>query len=170
MFCSQCGSENDDAVSFCKTCGVSLQVTSPRMVSFKEAISLAFNNYANFRGRATRAEYWWFVLLCTLVSVLLMGIDSLGTGGFLNVIWGLGTLIPSLSLGFRRLHDTNKPGYWSFIWIGGLLAFIILNTLGAGGVGGILFIASFGALVFWFAQPSDKGPNNYGMGKYTKLD
>ena len=67
MFCSQCGVDNNDSASFCKTCGVSL---ASHRISFSDAISLAFKNYVNFSGRATRAEFWWFFLFTTLLSLV----------------------------------------------------------------------------------------------------
>ena len=72
MKCPQCGNDNPADAQFCGGCGVSLSAStvsgtgiasyeSP-MVSFPEAIKLGFKNYANFGGRATRAEYWWLLL------------------------------------------------------------------------------------------------------------
>ncbi|MGN1172458.1 MAG: DUF805 domain-containing protein [Muribaculaceae bacterium] len=73
-----------------------------RQVSFGEAISRAFNNYANFNGRASRSEYWWFALFNFI----------LGCIPFVNILAGLALLIPSLALGARRLHDTGRSGWW----------------------------------------------------------
>ena len=81
-----------------------------RQVSFGEAISRAFSNYANFNGRASRSEYWWFVLFNFI----------LGCIPVVNLIAGLALLIPSLALGARRLHDTGRSGWWLLL---GLIPF-----------------------------------------------
>lgn len=75
--------------------------------------------YVVFRGRASRSEFWWWVLAAFGINIVL---DILNTAtdeklGFLATIWGLATLIPTLALSVRRLHDTNKPGWWVAISI-----------------------------------------------------
>ena len=81
-----------------------------RQVSFGEAISRAFSNYANFNGRASRSEYWWLVLFNFI----------LGCIPLVNILAGLALLIPSLALGARRLHDTGRSGWWLLL---GLIPF-----------------------------------------------
>jgi len=139
MFCSQCGSENDNSARFCKECG-SLQ--KRLAVSFPEAISLAFNNYVNFKGRATRAEFWWFFLFTTLLSLVTQIIDIFSSIGILNLISSLIVLIPSLSVGVRRLHDINKSGWWLLLWFAIIIGWIVL--------------------LIWHVRPSDKETNQYG--------
>lgn len=108
-------------------------------VTFAVAIQRAFANYCNFKGRASRSEYWWFYLFVVLVSWLLaipmywMIIKTSMTGGFdfeeinvsgwssLTYLWNLAVLLPSLGLLFRRLHDTGRSG-WNCCWL--LLPFI----------------------------------------------
>ena len=69
-------------------------------VGFGEAISICFKKYADFTGRARRSEYWWFMLFCVLLSLVTCGIGSLAV------------LIPSYAVMVRRLHDTNRSGWW----------------------------------------------------------
>lgn len=76
----------------------------PEKVSFGEAIKRFFKNYANFDGRATKAEFWWATLFEVILSVCALFIP------YLNVLVFFGTAIPSLSVGVRRLHDTGKSG------------------------------------------------------------
>jgi len=86
------------------------------------------NKYAQFDGRATRSEYWYFTLFYIIAYILVMIIDGMlmpMTGGIpvLTLIFALGLLIPSLAVGIRRLHDIGKSGWWM------LLAFIPLISL-----------------------------------------
>ena len=79
--------------------------------SFQEAFLRFWKKYTVFKGRASRSEFWWWVLAAFGINIVL---DILNTAtdeklGFLATIWGLVTLIPTLALSVRRLHDTNKP-------------------------------------------------------------
>lgn len=71
-------------------------------------------NYFNFRDRARRREYWWFVLVNAIITVLLGFVqDALGWSneegeGALTIIYGLLVLIPSIAVMVRRLHDTDR--------------------------------------------------------------
>ena len=76
-------------------------------MSFIDAIKSGFRNYANFKGRAGRSEYWWWVLFTVLVEA--------AAGSFGDSLGGLVTialLLPSLAVGVRRMHDTNHRGWW----------------------------------------------------------
>ena len=77
-------------------------------VDFLTAIRLFFANYANFKGRSTRAEYWWAALFLVLVNVVL---DFIGVS-FLSGLWSLAVLLPSLAIWTRRFHDIGKSGWW----------------------------------------------------------
>ena len=89
--------------------------------------------YAVFGGRARRKEYWYFVLFNTLISIALTFIDGV-TGSFsseagtglLGGIYGLAVLIPSIAVGVRRLHDTNRSGWWLLISLIPLIGAIVL--------------------------------------------
>lgn len=119
-------------------------------MSFGQAISSVFKNYANFNGRARRSEFWFFELFTLIISAVVNLIDYLITGGadiytFVDIIYGLfslAILVPSLAVAWRRLHDIGKSGaYWLFI-------FIPL-------VGWIFLLA-------WFVKDSDLGENRFG--------
>ena len=97
--------------------------------------------YAVFDGRARRKEYWMFILINLLVSVMLVAIDNLiGTfspqvgAGLLQGLYSLAILIPTLAVTVRRLHDTGRTGWWILIGlvpvIGGsvLLIFMVLDS------------------------------------------
>ncbi|MGZ5029156.1 MAG: DUF805 domain-containing protein [Methylobacter sp.] len=97
--------------------------------------------YSEFNGRARRKEYWYFFLISTVISIFLAVIDFF-TGtiseeaglGLLSGIYALAVLIPGLSVTVRRLHDTDRSGWWILIGlipvIGGiaLLIFMVLDS------------------------------------------
>jgi uncharacterized membrane protein YhaH (DUF805 family) len=77
--------------------------------------------YVQFSGRARRKEFWMFVLISTIISIILSFIDRLiGTNyssgnGLLQSIYGLAVLLPTIAVGVRRMHDTNRSGAWILI-------------------------------------------------------
>ncbi len=118
-------------------------------MTFQQAIQSGFRNYVNFEGRASRSEYWYFVLFTFLVSMALNIVDLMlfhsSTGSFhinaLGALFSLAVLLPSLGLAFRRLHDTERSAWWLLInltIIGGLVT-LVFNCL-----------------------PGTPGPNKYG--------
>lgn len=74
-------------------------------------------NYALFSGRARRKEYWMFLLINTIICMVLgviqtvIGMES----PYISMIYGLAILLPSLAVGVRRLHDTERSGWWLLI-------------------------------------------------------
>lgn len=89
--------------------------------------------YAVFGGRARRKEYWYFVLFNIIISIVLTGIDgvtgsfSAQTGmGLLSGIYSLAVLIPCIAVSVRRLHDTDRSGWWLFIVLVPLVGAIVL--------------------------------------------
>lgn len=154
MKCSKCDSDNPEDAEYCGTCGASLSFgvsTSKGMVSFGDAIKLGFEGYFNFKGRSTRAEYWFWALFVLLTNLALRVVDSvIGTSsgsledGLLSTLWALGTFIPGIALGARRLHDINKSGWWQLLWLASLLLIPIF------------------VLLWWAAKRGDDGENKYG--------
>ena len=105
--------------------------------------TVLLQKYVNFSGRAMRSEYWWYVLFVVIVAVVLAIIDNLVIGAsLLGSIWSLATLLPSLGVSVRRLHDLDKSGWWL------LLGFIPL-------IGALV-------LLYWFCQPGTPGDNRFG--------
>ena len=84
-------------------------------------VTHVFKNYANFNGRARRAEYWYYVLFIVICSVVLSFIDSALGITILGMIFSLGTLVPSLAVGVRRMHDVGKSGWFILIPIYNLI-------------------------------------------------
>ena len=113
-------------------------------VNFGEAIRYFFQQYAYFRGRSTRAEFWYMQLLNVMVTIVLSYcINNLAPefSAMLSSLWLVGTLIPYLALAFRRLHDIGKSA-WFLLWA-------------------LLPIIGWLILMILFARPSD-ADNRYG--------
>ena len=189
MFCVSCGAELGADFAFCQSCGrpqknskdISRELpppsqsstfssartlenndsaNAPKPMRFIESIKYSLKNYANFKGRASRSEFWFWVLLNALVPfcsvfliVLISGkpFDSLSSQDFWEGLYGiflLSLLIPNLARIVRRLHDTNKSGKYLFF------ALIPL-------VGNLL-------LITWCCTKGDVGPNRFGPGDFSK--
>ncbi|MEO0770928.1 MAG: DUF805 domain-containing protein [Cyanobacteria bacterium J06649_4] len=105
--------------------------------------------YASFDGRASRSEYWFFVLFnyvayfaLTIVCGILIGITGLDLLGVLPVLYLFGTFIPNLAVGARRLHDTDRSGWMQLLYIIPIVGFILW--------------------IVFCVQDSTFGRNNYG--------
>jgi len=72
--------------------------------------------YAIFSGRATRSEFWYFILFSTIISLVLTIVDSVLGIAFLGTIYSLGVFLPSIAVAVRRMHDVNKSGWFTNIW------------------------------------------------------
>lgn len=124
-------------------------------MGFSEAIQSGFNNYANFSGRASRPAYWWWFLFSWIVSLVAQVLDNMtriggvGSESYLNLwvgiisgIVGLALFLPSLGVMVRRLHDTDRSGWWWLI--------------------GIIPIVGWIVLIFFLASPGTPGENRFG--------
>jgi len=94
--------------------------------------------YAVFAGRARRREYWYFFLFSCIISIILSAVD-VATGnlywvdegiGLFSGIYGLAVFIPSTAVTVRRLHDTNRSGWWLFIVLVPLILLILVSLIG----------------------------------------
>jgi uncharacterized membrane protein YhaH (DUF805 family) len=106
-------------------------------MSFVDAIKSFFKNYATFTGRARRSEFWWTVLFTTLVST---GLSILFPGSVMELdggitvqqnhpivsLWSFATLLPSLAITWRRLHDVSKSGPYFFFILLPIVGWILL--------------------------------------------
>ena len=104
-------------------------------MKFSESVSTCIKKYFVFEGRASRSEYWWFQLIVSPSYLISEVVESEISYFFLGIT--LFTLIPAISAGVRRLHDTNKSGFFiliSFIpFIGGLVLLFFFITEGTKG-------------------------------------
>ena len=149
-FCDECGAKlgpnNDNHWRSCSAAGVdspvSQQATESLMtrMNMKESVKSVFTKYLIFEGRASRSEYWWFQLAYWLAIMISVMIPIFGP--ILMVLVLLGCILPNLAVGSRRLHDSNKSGWYQLI---GLVPVV-------GAIG----------LIVLFALPSDTGENQYG--------
>ncbi|MFN8367026.1 MAG: DUF805 domain-containing protein [Candidatus Kapaibacterium sp.] len=78
-------------------------------------------NYANFEGRASRSEYWFFVLFNIIVSIVLGIIGGMIEMNWISSIYSLAVLVPSIAVGVRRMHDVGKSGWFLLIPIYNLI-------------------------------------------------
>ena len=96
-------------------------------MSFTQAISSGFKNYVGFSGRASRSEYWFWVLFQAILVVAAGVVDAaLGTKGVLQGLAGLVVLLPNIAVGIRRLHDIDRSGWWLLISLVPLIGWIVL--------------------------------------------
>lgn len=97
------------------------------------------NRYADFNGKATRSEYWYYTLFYFILLIILKLVDvyvvnpMLGMtptealqGGLIQMAFALALLIPSIAIGVRRLHDINMSGWWLLIGIIPILGGLVL--------------------------------------------
>ena len=107
-------------------------------MTFGKSISTCMGKYVDFKGRASRPEYWWFYLFTVLLSWGSLIVDNTGiVSGIVN----LALLLPSLAVAARRLHDTNRSGWWM------LIAFTVIGLI---------------PLIIWLASKGDDQANQYG--------
>jgi uncharacterized membrane protein YhaH (DUF805 family) len=105
--------------------------------------------YAVFSGRARRKEFWMFVLANFVISIILnivdraIGTDNASGSGLLGSLYSLAVLVPTLAVGARRLHDTDRSGWWLLLYLIPVLGWIVL-------------------IVFW-AMDGTVGQNTYGL-------
>ncbi|TYB90220.1 DUF805 domain-containing protein [Oceaniovalibus sp. ACAM 378] len=168
-------------------------------MTFVTAIRTCLRKYVTFSGRASRSEYWFFVLFLVLGTVALgffdmalFGTEMMETGpgqmtmqsnGPLASLFGLATILPALSAGWRRMHDSGRSGFhllYPLIVIVGIMgAMSFFGGLGPmhGGTSGpiamivlvpafIIFAISPLLVLWWLTRPSEPGTNSYGANPY----
>jgi uncharacterized membrane protein YhaH (DUF805 family) len=125
-------------------------LTGEAHVNFQEAIISDFKRYVDFNGRSARSEYWWWALMSfgigcvfSLLEIIVGGSTSpmYGAVAALSYLVDLGLFLPGLAVAVRRLHDTNRSGWWY------LIAFTIVGLI---------------PLIIWFATQGTIGDTQYG--------
>ena len=131
-------------------------------MGFIEAVKTCLGKYAQFNGRASRSEFWFFNLF--LFIYLFVAGFLLGMVGASDETYGVATLvllipvfIPGIAVAARRLHDINQSGWMQCIFIPGFFADELLGT------GWVIYILTFALYAFWFSQAGKKGKNRFGV-------
>ena len=130
-------------------------------MGFAESLRTCFGKYAKFDGRASRSEFWYFVLFCFvyfLAAGFLLGFSGVSDAAFdgATLVLLLPIFIPSIAVAARRLHDINQSGWMQCIFIPGFVADEFLGT------GWVIYILTFALWAFWFSQAGKKGKNRFG--------
>jgi len=112
-----------------------------------ESIASGFRHYVNFRGRALRSQYWWWTLFVSVVAIVANVIQNATNIDWLFAVVALALFLPGLSVAIRRLHDTNRRGWWILI--------------------GLIPIVGWIILFIWYVSKGTEGDNNYGPPIYS---
>ena len=116
-------------------------------MDFQTSIKTCFKKYADFSGRASRSEFWWFELFLWIGTLVTAIIDTMMLGysfednGPIYIIFSVVVFLPAIAVGARRLHDINKSGWWQ------LLVFTIIGII---------------LLIIWWATVGENKKNNHG--------
>ena len=114
-------------------------------MNFLEAIKSGFSHYVTFSGRAIRSEYWYWALFALLgglaTEILDAGIFATQAPTPLNSVFYLLTILPSLAISVRRLHDIDRTGWWV------LITFSLIGVF---------------LLIYWACKRGTPGPNRFG--------
>jgi len=124
-------------------------------MNLKTSVTTVLGKYATFTGRATRSEYWWYILAFALLGAVLAVIEGsliapmLGFEPFaeeagqpLRMLAGLALFLPTLTVTVRRLHDVDRSGWWYLLSLIPVIGILVL--------------------LYWYIQPGTEGPNQFG--------
>lgn len=155
-YCSKCGSSIIPGAAFCSSCGNKIvqkviQESPAHKEDHAEIVGASYENksafgwylhvlknYAVFKGRARRKEFWYFCLFHFSIIILLFLIEYAITGedptrnnnpGVMVSLYALATLIPFLAVSMRRLHDTNRSGWWVLLYYIPIANFFLLASM-----------------------------------------
>ena len=131
-------------------------------MNFIEAIQSCFKKFADFKGRASKSEFWFFILFefiyLFIAGFLLgvVGVTSEETIGIATLILMIPVLVPGIAVTARRIHDFNQSGWMQCIFIPGFFADEFLGT------GYVLYIVTFALFAFYCSQGATSGKNKFG--------
>ncbi|MEI6665354.1 MAG: DUF805 domain-containing protein [Chloroflexota bacterium] len=168
-------------------------------MSFPDAIRTGFQKYVVFKGRASRPEFWYWILF-TIVAGIVLGIIEgiLHTRNLLQTLFNLAVFLPTLAVSIRRLHDTGRSGWFLlFLYVPWIVGFVFLavgaglgiaaaftgvsedarsGAVALGGaaiisalIGAVLCLAGFAFSIYIMAKRGDLAPNAYGPPPGTML-
>jgi uncharacterized membrane protein YhaH (DUF805 family) len=107
-----------------------------------EAFQRGIQNYVNFEGRANRPEFWWWVLAVFVINIVTSIIDRIIGNLIVSSLVSLALLLPGLAISVRRLHDTNRSGWWLLLVLIPIVGWIVL--------------------IVFYVQEGTPGANNHG--------
>jgi uncharacterized membrane protein YhaH (DUF805 family) len=121
-------------------------------MDFGTSIKTCLGKYATFQGRASRSEYWYFILFTVLVEVVVSVVSGVlgDLGSILALLVILGLMLPGLAAAARRLHDIDRSGWWYLVVLVPLVGAIIV--------------------LIWFCKAGTPGANRFGEPVLPALD
>jgi uncharacterized membrane protein YhaH (DUF805 family) len=111
-------------------------------MNFTDAIKSGFSNYVNFSDRADRSEYWFWVLFTVTCTIGTYIVDFVIGLPITRILFELATFLPGIAIAVRRLHDTDRSGWWIFLFLIPIVGAIVL--------------------IIWFCSKGTDGPNRFG--------
>jgi len=90
-------------------------------MNFVDAIKTCFVKYADFKACASRPEFWWWTLFTVIASLALQVAST-----HLSAAFSIATFLPSIAVGARRLHDTDRSGWWQLLYFLPIIGWIVL--------------------------------------------
>jgi uncharacterized membrane protein YhaH (DUF805 family) len=88
---------------------------------FVDAMKTCLTKYASFKGCASRSEFWWWILFTSIAAVVLRSLSY-----YLSALFSLATLLPSIAVTARRLHDIDRSGWWQLLYFLPMVGWIVL--------------------------------------------
>jgi uncharacterized membrane protein YhaH (DUF805 family) len=86
-----------------------------------DAVKICFMKYAQFKGCASRPEFWWWILFTSIAAFVLRSASY-----YLSAFFSLATFLPSIAVTARRLHDTDRSGWWQLLYFFPVIGWIVL--------------------------------------------
>jgi uncharacterized membrane protein YhaH (DUF805 family) len=111
-------------------------------MTFEQSIRTCLNKYIDIEGRASRSEYWWFVLFTIIASIVASILDLVTGLPVFAALTSLALLAPGITVGVRRLHDRDMSGWWILLVLIPAIGTLILLIL--------------------FVMRGTEGPNRFG--------
>jgi len=90
-------------------------------MNFIDAVKICFTKYSDINGCASRPEFWWWILFTSIAALVLRSLSY-----YLSALFSLATFLPSIAVTARRLHDTDRSGWWQLLYFLPVIGWIVL--------------------------------------------